>query len=150
MISKTDCLNLLFDLQDSGVDCTSEIKHLISLSSPDIEIIKFINSKRELNLRKFYEKLRKSYNDKHSKLYINIVKEDELEPKELVCCLGAFLQQALIFNKSIDDTSFLSHSRMEDVLECLTHYYKTADIIPCQKLIKIIKADLKALEEVSK
>jgi hypothetical protein len=82
LITKTDCLSLLFELKDKGVDCTEQIKHLLVLPEPDIETIKFINDNRELNVRKFYEKLRKSYNQKRSNLYINIVREnrDEVDP----------------------------------------------------------------------
>ena len=150
MITKQECLALLFDLRDKGLDCNSEIKSLLIKAEPTIEIIKFINDNRELNLRKFYEKLRKSYNHNHSKLYINIVRYDELDPKEVICCLGALLQQILLFNKDLDDTSFLSQARFDEILGCLQNYYINSDIIMCQKLLSIIKADLKVLEEISK
>lgn len=149
-ITKTECLNLLFELKDSGIECTEQIKHLLSISEPDIETIKFINDNKELNIRKFYEKLRKSYNNKHSKLYINIVKEDELEPKELICCLGALLQQVLLFNKTIEDREFLKQARFNEILLCLGEYYKDGNIIPSQKLLKLFKSDLKLLELISK
>ena len=78
-ISKQECLNLLFELKDKWIDCNTQIKQLLLLNEPPIETIKFINDHQELDIRKFYEKLRKSYNNKHSKLYINIVKCNELD-----------------------------------------------------------------------
>ena len=148
-ITKQECLNLLFELKDNNVDCTKQIKQLLVMNEPTIDIIKFINDHQELDLRKFYEKLRKSYNNKHSKLYINIVKCNELEASELVCCLGALLQQVLLFNKTLDNTEFLKQARFNEILKCLQNYYDTKDLIPCQKLLNLIKADLKVLEEIS-
>lgn len=149
-ISKQDCLNLLFELRSKGIDCNAQIKLLLLQTEPTIEIIKFINDHLELNLRKFYEKLRKSYNNKHSKLYINIVKHDELNGSELVCCMGALLQQILLFNKTLNDTSFLTQARFNEILKCLINYYETKDLVQCQKLLSLVKADLKLLEDISK
>ena len=148
-ITKNDCLNLLFELKENGVDCTNEIKHLLIQSTPDIETIKFINDNMELNLRKFYEKLRYSYNNKKSKLYKNIVDVNSLEPKEVLTCIASLQLQILLFNKTIEDTSFLKHARFGSISECLYNYYKTGDLIPCQKLLNIIRSDLKLLEEIS-
>lgn len=148
-ISKQECLNLLFELKDKGIDCTTEIKKLLVLNEPTIDTIKFINDHQELDLRKFYEKLRKSYNNKHSKLYINIVKYDELEGNELLCCLGALLQQVLLFNKNLNSSEFLTQARFNEILYCLNQYYNSRNLIPCQKLLGLIKADLKVLEEIS-
>lgn len=150
MITKKECLSLLFELKENGIKCSDKISILLNSSEPSLEIIKFINDNKELNIRKFYEKLRKSYNEKHSKLYINIVKEDELKPKDLLCCLGALLQQILLFYKEIDDKDFLTQARFDDILLCLDNYRKTGDMIPCQKLLRLFKADLKVLEEISK
>lgn len=148
-ITKNDCLNLLFELKENGVDCTGEIKRLLVQTTPDIETIKFINDNRELNLRKFYEKLRHSYNDKKSKLYKNIVDINSLEPKDALTCLASLQLQILLFNKGLEDTAFLKHARFGSISECLYNYYKTGDIIPCQKLLNIIRSDLKLLEEIS-
>ena len=151
MITKTECLNLLFELKDSGVECTEQIKHLIILPEPDIETIKFINDNKELNVRKFYEKLRRSYNHKKSNLYINIVKEQtEVSPKEILCTLASLQLQILLFNKTLDDSSFLQNARFDEISKVLLNYYNTKDVIPCQKLLELVKSDLKVLEEISK
>lgn len=155
MITKNDCLMLLIDLKDLYPDkkeeIDSKIKKLLISTEPSLEIIKYINDNKELSLRSFYEKLRKSYNQGNSKLYKNIVTEDELEPKELLCCLGALQQQILLYNKFLEtDTSFLKHARFGSISKCLLNYYGTGDIIPCQKLLNLFKYDLKLLEEISK
>lgn len=149
-ITKQECLKLLFELKNKGVYCDKEIKKLLTMTSPDIEIIKFINDKMELNLRKFYEKLRKSYNNKKSKLYINIVKNTELPPEEVICCLGALLQQILLFNKTLEKTNFLKEARADEILYCIKQYIESNDIISSQKLLTLVKADLKTLEIISK
>lgn len=151
MITKTECLGLLFELKDNGIDCTDRIKHLLSLSEPDIETIKFINDNKEFNVRKFYEKIRKSYNDRRSNLYINIVKEptDNINPKDILCTLASLQLQILLFNKTIDDNNFLQNMRFDEISTVLLNYYKTKDIIPCQKLLGFVKSDLKVLEEIS-
>ena len=133
------------------MDCTEQIKHLLVLPEPDIETIKFINDNRELNVRKFYEKLRKSYNQKRSNLYINIVREnrDKVDPKELVITLASLQLQILLFNKTLDDIDFLRNARFDEIGKVLLNYYSTKDIIPCQRLLDLVKSDLKVLEEIS-
>lgn len=149
IITKDDCLNLLFDLGENGVEVDKEIKHLLVLPEPDVETITFINNHKELNLRKFYEKLRRSYNDKKSKLYKNIVDTNSLSPKELPICLASLQLQILLFNKELDDTSFLTQSRFNSITQCLQNFYKTGDYIPCQQLLNLFRVDLKFLEEIS-
>lgn len=151
MITKTDCLSLLFELKNKGISCDKQIKHLILLQEPDIETIKFINDHKELNVRKFYEKIRKSYNKKKSNLYINIVKEpnENINPKEILCTLASLQLQILLFNKTLDDINFLQNMRFDEICKVLLNYYETRDIIPCQKLLGFVKSDLKVLEEIS-
>lgn len=155
MITKNDCLMLLIDLKELYPEKVEEIdaniKKLLVSSTPSLDIIKYINDNKELSLRSFYEKLRKSYNSGNSKLYKNIVNESELAPKELLCCLGALQQQILLYNKFLEtDITFLKHARFGDISKCLLNYYNTGDIIPCQKLLNLFKSDLKLLEEISK
>ena len=145
MITKQDCLILL-----SEIGATDKIKELLSQSSPSIEIIKFINDNRELDLTRFYEKLRKSYNQKHSKLYINIVKETE-DVNDVLTTLSALLTQILLFSKNTDDKiMFLRHARADEISLVLNSYFKTYDITNCLKLMRIIKADLKVCEYFNK
>ena len=146
MFTKTDCLALLFELKDKGIDVDSEIKYLLIHNEPTLNIIKKLNDNMNLSIRAFYDKLRKSYNNKKSKLYINIVKEDELEPKELLCTLASLQLQILLFNKTLNDASFLRQASFNEISDCFKAYYSSGDIIPCQKLLGLFKADLKFLE----
>ena len=150
MITKTDCLLQLFEMREKGFNVNNEIKQLMAMEQPTVEIIKKINDNMELNVRKFYEKLRKSYNSGHSKLYINIVKVNDIEPKEVVCALASLQLQILLFNKNLEDPAFLRNARFDEISKCLLNYYKTGDIINCQKLLGFVRADLKLLEEISK
>ena len=122
------------------------------MSEPTVEIIKFINDNKELNVRKFYEKLRKSYNKGQSKLYKNIVSNNDVQrdSKEILCTLASLQLQILLFNKTIDDTDFLQNARFDEISKVLINYYNTKDIIPCIRLINLVKSDLKVLEEISK
>lgn len=150
MFTKTDCLSLLFELRDKGVDVDKDIKYLLIHNEPTLDIIRTINNNMELSIRAFYEKLRKSYNNNKSKLYINIVKENNLEPKEVLCTLASLQLQILLFNKTLDDPSFLRTARFNEICDCLKVYYTSGDIIPSQKLLELFKADLKFLEETNK
>lgn len=146
MVSKQDCLLLLFELKNSGVEGASEvIKDLLKKGEPTLDTIKFIQVNKPFEAQKFYEKIRKSYNLKKSKLYINIVKED-LQPREILTCLASLNLQILLYNADIADPMFLRHMRFEEIQKCMLNYYSTGDIIPCQRLLQLFKADLKAFE----
>ena len=146
MITKEDVLLLLTELRDGGVDCKEQIKQQILAKEPQIEILKFINDNRELDLTNFYKKLRKSYNNKRSKLYINIVKETE-EIKDVLTTLSALLTQIILYAKNVDNmVMFYQHSRAQEITLVLNNYFKTYDLTNCIKLMKIIKADIKVCE----
>lgn len=148
MITKNDCLLLLADLKDKGVDTSVVTKQLMSSTSLDIEVLKFINDNRQLDLTAFYEKIRKSYNNKKSNLYINIVKEIE-EPQEVLTTLSAMMTQILLFSKNLEDKQmFFKHSRVNEIVKVLNNYFITYDLTYCIKLIKLIKLDIKALESI--
>lgn len=148
MITKNDCYLLLSELNERGVDTSSPIKDLMSSTSPSLEVIKFINDNRQLELTKFYEKLRKSYNNKKSKLYINIMKEIE-QPQDVLITLSSLLTQILLFSKDVEDKQmFLRHSRSDEITKVLSGYFKDFDLTRCVKLIKLIKIDIKALETI--
>ena len=88
-ITKNDCLVLLSELTDKGIDCTQYVKQVIKDNGPSVEVLQFINENRELDLTRFYEKLRKSYNSKKSSLYINIMKDLE-EPQDVLTTLNSY------------------------------------------------------------
>lgn len=151
MIKKTDILLLLNDLKDKGEDVDKYISSLYKTTSIPLDILKFINDKRELNVSSFYEKLRSNYNKKRSDLYINIVKEiDNIE--EVLTTLAAYNLQVLLFAKKLDSDKemFYRNTRVEEVTRVLNNYYKTFDIDSCQLLLSLIKSDIKLFEELRK
>lgn len=148
MITRTDCILLLSDLEERGIDTTAILKETLKNAEPTLTTIKFINDNRELALAQFYEKIRKSYNKKKSNLYINIVKEIET-PNEVLTTLSALLTQILLFSSGVEDREmFLRHSRAYEISRILTNYFKSYDLTNCVKLLKVIKADIKALEMI--
>lgn len=151
MITRNDCVLLLTEIQkQTGEPMGAYIRQIFNSPDVDINILKFINSKRQLDLTKFYEKLRKSYNNKKSSLYINIVKETE-DPTEVLTTLSSLNLQILLFAKNVEDKSmFFNHARSQEITAVLNNYFKTFDIQPCLKLLKLIKADLKVCEMIDK
>lgn len=148
MITRNDCYLLLAEINEKGIDTSAQIKNLMSSTSIPIDVIKFINDNRQLDLTGFYEKIRKSYNNKKSKLYINIVKEVE-NPQEVLTTLSSLLTQILLFTKSVDDKQmFMRHSRAQEISHVLNNYFKDYNLTNCVKLLRLIKADLKALENM--
>lgn len=150
MISKNDCLLLLSKLKDEGVDTREMSLKLMSSNSLPVEVVKFINDNRELDLTKFYFKLRKSYNNKKSSLYINIVKEVD-DPAKVLTTLAALNLQILLFAKTVDNYNmFLRHARSKEISLVLAKYFTDYDLTSCSKLLSLIRADLKACEYISK
>ena len=144
MITKNDCILLLTDLEDKGVDVKNALAETMQKTDISINVLKFINDARQLDLSRFYEKVRKSYNRKKSTLYINIVKEIE-SPTEVLTTLSAMLTQILLFAKDVEDREmFLRHSRAQEISYVLTNYFKTFDLTMCLQLLRLIKADIKA------
>ena len=149
MITKNDCLLLSCDIKSKGVDTDEQIKALVSSPTLPIEVIKFINDNRQLDLLDFYEKIRKNYNKKKSNLYINIVKEIE-EPNEVLTTLSAMLTQILLFSKGVSDKQmFLRHARANDICKVLGLYFSNYDLTNCLKLLRVIKADICACEHIA-
>lgn len=150
MITKQDCLLLLSDLQSKGIDTKDMVRKCVSSNSVDMQVLKFINDNRPLDIVNFYEKLRKSYNNKKSNLYKNIVKDlDESQINEVLTTLSSLLLQTFIFSKSVEDSEmFLKHARAEEINLCLLEYIRTYSLISCIKLLRLVKADLKALESI--
>lgn len=151
MLTKNDLLLLLTDIEAAGTKVDGEIARLLKEETIPYSVLKFINDHRQFDMSVFYELLRKNYNNKRSNLYINLVKEELANPSEILITLSALNLQILLFAKKLQDSKmFLKHSRAEEITEVLNNYYKTYDLIPCLKLLKLIKADLIAFEQLTR
>lgn len=151
MITKTDCILLLTDLQNKGIDVKDYLEEAINNPTISLDVLKFINDNRQMDLTLFYRHIRKSYNQKHSSLYKNIVIEELKDPNESLTTLSALLTQILLFSKKVDNKQmFLRHARCNEITQVLNNYFKTYDLTTCIKLLRIIKADLKALEMITR
>lgn len=147
-ISKLDCLAILNDIKESGIDTTKVTKELLSSNSPSLSVIKFINDNRQLDLTRFYEKLRLSYNNKKSTLYKNLVKElDTNNIGDAIITLNSYALQVTLFAKNLEDKQmFYRFARLEEVYRCLHWYSKRYDLTPALNLLGLIRADIKTLE----
>lgn len=149
MVTKNDLVLLLTDMQKDGINVTKHITKLMLSENINLDVLKFINDSRELDVSKFYNLIRKNYNNKKSSLYINIVKEEFKHLDDILTTLAALNLQILLYAKKLENNQlFLKHSRAEEITRVLNNYYKTYDLIPCVKLLKLIKADLKAFESI--
>lgn len=150
MIAKSDVILLLTELQNRGIDVKDELNLVLRSPTIPLEALKKINDNRSLDILKFYEKIRKSYNEKKSKLYINIMRADEnviSDPKTIVTTLSALLNQILQY-KPDDQTLFYKHARADEIVKCLNIYFNTYNLEPCRKLLEITKADVKCLQMI--
>lgn len=149
MISKTDCIILLTELQNKGIDVNIHLNNTVNSETISLETLKFINKNRELDLTAFYNHIRKSYNQKHSSLYKNIVKEELNDPNECLTTLSALLTQILLFSRKVENRNmFLRHARCDEITKILNNYFNNYDLTNCLKLLKLIKADIKVLESI--
>lgn len=150
MLQKTDLILLLTNIQEEHpeVDVKEYVDMAIRTPGINLEVLKFINGIRPLEVQAFYEKLRKSYNDKRSNLYINIMKSDETEIKDVMVIMTSLLNQIMIFaNKTEEKQIFLKHARADEITKAILIYLTQYDIAPSVKLLQLIKADLKTLKE---
>ena len=149
MLTNNDLLLLLNEMQASGKE-TSKLATRLALSEGvPRDILKYINDNRPLEVAQFYEMLRKNYNHKKSNLYKNLVREELSEPIEALITLSALNLQILLYAKKLDDNKmFLKHSRADEITKVLNNYYNTYDLIPCLKMLKLIKSDLKCFENI--
>lgn len=149
MLKKNDLILLLTQLQSTGEDVTAQLRAVAKSSDIPLEVVKFINDKRQLEVTGFYEQLRKSYNNKRSSLYINLVREDIREPEEVLITLASLNLQILLYAKHLDNPQmFLSHSRAEEITRVLNNYYRTYDLLPVMTLRDLIRSDLKVFESI--
>lgn len=152
MITRRDCILLLSELEARGIDTRNMLQVALTNSETSFEVVRFINTHREFDANRFYEKLRKSYNHKRSDLYKNIVTCDEQDCSDTVLTtLAALSLQILLFAKTTDNSKmFLEHVRFREIQEALKNYSLTYELIPCIQVLQIIKADLKAFEYMNK
>lgn len=145
MITKTDLLLLLSNMDD-GQEYISKV-----LASDDIpmDVIKFINDQREFDVSMFYTHIRKSYNQKKSKLYIQIMKGMEDINEAIITLSSLHLQIQLFAKKANDRNLFLKHSRAPEICSVLSKYYQNFDVSNCFKLMRLIKADIVAFETLN-
>ena len=149
MISKNDIILLLTELEDKGLDVSSMLRKVLTSPNIPLDIVKFINDNRQLDLTSFYTRLRKNYNHKKSKLYICLMRED-LQPQDVVTTLSSYsLQVALYANQLKDDQMFLRHARAKEVNLVLAKYYSDYDLSNCLALLRLIKADIIACETIT-
>lgn len=150
MISRNDVILLLTELEERGLDIQAPLKKTLSSASIPLDVVRFINSNRQLDLSAFYEKIRKAYNQKRSKLYLSIVQEIT-DPTEVVNTLHSYgLQTALFAKQNAQDSQmFLRHARAREVAVVLSKYYTDYDLTNCIALLRLIKADIVACETVS-
>lgn len=149
MLQSNDLVLLLTNMASQGVvGANEQIKK--SIGRPvSIETLKFVNDHRQLDVTKFYERIRKNHNEKKSNLYKNIVRED-LDPEDIITTLHAFALQVSLFSKHVDDkTMFFKHVRAEEVARVLDNFYKDFDLTSALKILRLIKADLLVFEHVS-
>lgn len=151
MLQNTDLVLLLSDLQNQGTNVDDMLEEVVTSSDIPLDVLKFINSKRQLDITEFYELLRKNYNKKKSNLYINIIKEKtDLDISEILVIMSAYLLQIVLFAKHLEDnTLFLKHVRAEEISRYLNNYFSTFDILPLLKLIKLIRIDMLAFEYIN-
>lgn len=152
MITKRDCILLLTTMKNEHINVDAMMQKAITARDVNIDVIKFINNYRPLDANNFYEKIRKSYNNKKSSLYKNIVTCDEQDcTSTVLTTLAALSLQILLYSNDVTDkTMFLSHMRFEEIQEVLLNYARTFDLIPCVQVLQVIKADLKAFEYINK
>ena len=105
MITRRDCILLLSELAERGINTDAMLKKTFQSQDIDLDVIKFINGHRPLDARLFYEKLRKSYNDKRSTLYKNIVTCDEEDCTDTVLTtLSSLLLQIHLYTKNVENS----------------------------------------------
>ena len=151
MITKNDCIILLTQLEHDDIDIKDMLTITLQSYDVNLDVVKFINSNRPLDASDFYEYIRHAYNTKKSQLYKNIVKENNVEPSNILTTLAALQLQILLYSKKLENKlMFLRHMRFDEISLSLLNYYKTNDIISCMKCLQAIKADLKAFEYMKK
>ena len=146
MLNKSDCMSILIKLEDKGVDINAQMKKLILAKDIPIDVLKFIAEKQGLEAVNFYEMLRKSYNNKKSKLYKNIL--DDIKLEDVCVILSSLLLQIALYSSKLTDTknSFLQEIRANEISDALADFYKSDNVEKCLAVLNAVKTDLLVLE----
>lgn len=151
MIPKSDILLLLTELENKGVDVKEDITKTLSSNSISLDTLRKINKYNTLDIVNFYDKIRKSYNNKKSKLFINIMRADEgvldNDPKTVLTTLTGLLNQILQYQPE-NRTMFYTHMRCDEIVKVLNEYFRTYNLNPSLQLLKLFKADEKVIEMI--
>ena len=153
MITKTDLILLLTQIEQGGEDVSKQLKEVMVSPSISLDVLKFINDRREISANTFYDHIRQSYNKKRSNLYKNIVRENPKKPSDILTTLASLNLQILLYCEKLDEQDkimFLQHMRFNDINKALYTYGQSFDLTYCQKLLQYIKSDLKAFESIRK
>ena len=155
MLTRNDCLLLLSELETFDNVDKEKLKQITLKTASQLNVsldtLKFINTYKPLDVKNFYNQIRQNYNNKKSKLYINIVKEID-DTTKVLTTLSSLLTQILLYSentKKCDNKQlFLQHSRAKEISLALTKYFENYDITICLRLLRLIKADIKSLEQL--
>lgn len=150
MITKNDCLSILVELEDRGaVNINKYIRQLMSSKEIPLEVLKFIATNRGIEVANFYEILRKSYNDKRSKLYYNILTETD-NINEILIILSSLLTQVFLHCKHIKNPArFLKEIRANEIAKVINNYCIDENPELCIKMLQAIRSDLTVMEYIS-
>ena len=122
MITKNDCLLLLAELTNNGIDTKQVTNDLLRSTTITKEVLTFIHKYKPFEVLNFYERLRNNYNNKKSKLYKEIVQMDTKQPKDVLITMSSLLTQILLYSNGVEDRElFLKHSRAEDIIKVMTN-----------------------------
>ena len=144
MISKTDCMDILIGLEDKGLNINPYMRKLVVSDSIPVEVLQFIASNQGLEACNFYEMLRKKHNQKKSRLYTNIVKEEQ---DDIITTLTCLLTQICLYSNKLEHKeAFLKEVRAEEISRALNEYFKREDLSLATHVLKAVKTDLLVLE----
>lgn len=148
MLQKQDLILLLTEMQENGAEVSDQLRKVVSSTNIPIDVLKYINDNRQMDVASFYERIRKNYNNKRSDLYKNIVKDID-DPLEVIITLSAYALQVILYSKHIENEQmFFKHTRIEEVTRVLNNYYNSYDVTSAMKLLRLIKVDVKAFESI--
>ena len=124
MITKSDLILILTELAEKdSIDTKAHIQKVLMSRQLPFDVVEFVNKQREFEVNKFYNYIRKSYNNGKSKLYINIMREIE-DTNEVLTTLASLNLQILLYGKKIEDRQlFYKHSRSEEITKVLNLYF---------------------------